>query len=100
MQTLDQLIAASYADTGDSGQAVAMAKKQLAANPDDATTRHNLIVLLMRSNKYDEAIQQMEQARSKGQLTSSQNYINLAKLYLITEQNSGKDPKPYRSEEH
>src|SRR5690625_2619838 len=94
-QTWDQVLAASYAETGDSGQAVAMAKKQLAANPDDATTRHNLIVLLMRSNKYDEAIKQMEQARSKGQLTTSQNYINLAKLHLITGQNSGKNPKPH-----
>ncbi|HET7268387.1 MAG TPA: tetratricopeptide repeat protein [Oleiagrimonas sp.] len=94
-QTWSQVLAASYAESGNSGEAIAMAKKQLAADPDDATTRHNLIVLLMRSNKYDEAIKQMEQARSKGQLTTSQNYINLAKLYLITGQNSGEDPKPY-----
>lgn len=94
-QTWNQVLAASYAESGNSGQAIAMAKKQLAADPDDATTRHNLIVLLMQSNKYDEAIKEMEQARSKGQLSSSQNYINLAKLYLITGQNSGQDPKPF-----
>lgn len=91
----DQILAASYAETGQGGQAIAMAKKQLAANPTDATTRHNLIVLLMRSNKYDEALKEMEQARSNGQLTTSDSYVNLAKLYLITGQNSGNDPKPY-----
>lgn len=91
----DQILAASYAETGQSGQAIAMAKKQLAANPTDATTRHNLVVLLMRSDKYPEALKEMEKARSNGQLTTSDSYINLAKLYLITGQNSDKDPKPY-----
>ncbi len=91
----DQVLAASYAETGQGGQAIAMARKQLAADPSDATTRHNLITLLMQSQKYPEALKEMEKARSNGQISTSDGYINLAKLYLITGQNSGKDPKPY-----
>src|SRR5699024_3842480 len=94
-ESWNQVLAASYAETGQSGHAITMAKKQLAADPGDAMTRHNLIVLLMNAHKYPEAIKQMEQARSKGELKTSESYINLAKLYLITGQQSGKDPKPY-----
>ncbi len=90
-----QVLAASYAETGQGDQAITMAKKQLAADPADSATRHNLVVMLMRANKYPEALKEMEQARSKGQLTTSDAYVNLAKLYLITGQNSGGDPKPY-----
>jgi hypothetical protein len=91
----NQVLAASYAETGQGGQAIAMAKKQLKADPSDQATRHNLVVLLMQANKYPEALKEMEQARSNGQLTTSDSYINMAKLYLLTGQNSGKDPKPY-----
>lgn len=94
-ESWNQVLAASLAETGQSGEAIAMAKKQLAKDPSDATTRHNLIVLLMRAQKYPEAIQTMEEARSKNQLTTKDSYVNLAKLYLITGQNSDKDPKPY-----
>lgn len=89
-----QVLAASYAETGQGKQAIAMARKQLAADPGDATTRHNLIVLLLQANKNSEALKEMEQARSKGQLKTSASYMNLAKLYLNTGINSGKDPKP------
>lgn len=91
----NQVLAASYAETGQGDQAIAMAKKQLAADPSDAATRHNLIVLLLGANKYPEALKAMEKARSMGQLDTSDSYINLAKLYLNTGINSGKDPKPY-----
>lgn len=94
-ESWDQVLAASYAETGQGDQAIAMAKKQLEANPGDAATRHNLIVLLMRSDKYDEALKLMEDARSKGELTSSSSYMNMAKLYLMSGQNTDSDPKPF-----
>lgn len=94
-ESWDQVLAASYAETGQGDQAIAMAKKQLAANPGDSATRHNLTVLLMRENKYDEALKLMEEARSKGELTTASSYNNMAKLYLMAGQNSGSDPKPF-----
>lgn len=94
-ESWNQVLAASYAETGQGDQAIAMAKKQLAADPGDASTRHNLIVLLMQGNKYDEALKLMEDARSKGELKTSSSYANMAKLYLMAGQNSDSDPKPF-----
>lgn len=90
-----QVLAASYAETGQGGNAIAMARKALKAKPDDAVTRNNLISLLISSGKNDAAIKAMEKARALGQLTSKGNWINMAKLYLVQGQNSGKDPRPY-----
>jgi hypothetical protein len=47
----------------------------------------------MQANKYPQAIQLMEKARASGALKKESGYVNLAKLYLITGQNSA-DPKP------
>ncbi|HEX7340984.1 MAG TPA: tetratricopeptide repeat protein [Rhodanobacteraceae bacterium] len=93
-QAWDQVLAASLAETGQGEDAIAAARQQLAANPKDATTRHNLISLLMQAHKYPEAIKAMETARSMDQL-KAEGYVNLAKLYLINGQNSAQDPKPY-----
>ena len=90
-----QVLAASYAETGQAGDAIVMARKSLEAKPDDAITRNNLISLLINAGKNDEAIKAMEKARAMGQLTSKANWINMAKLYLMQGQNSGKDPRPY-----
>lgn len=94
-ESWNQVLAASYAETGQGDQAIEMAKKQLAENPNDAPTRHNLIVLLMQANKYDEALKLMEDARSKGELTDASSYTNMAKLYLMAGQNADSDPKPF-----
>ncbi len=93
--TWDQVLAVSYAETGKGDQAIAMAKKQLAANPNDAGMRHNLISLLLSAGKNAEALKQMEKARSMGELKTRASYENLAKVYLQTGQNSDKDPRPY-----
>lgn len=92
-QNWSRILAASYAETGQGDQAIAMAKKQLAADPGDATTRHNLISLLINADKYSEAMKIMEDARANNELTTSDGYINLAKLYLQAGQNSDKDPR-------
>ena len=48
---------------------------------------------MMQAQKYPEAIKLMEQARASGALKDEKSYVNLAKLYLISGQNS-EDPKP------
>ncbi|HET6587128.1 MAG TPA: tetratricopeptide repeat protein [Oleiagrimonas sp.] len=87
-----QILTASYAESGQGDQALQLAQQQLAANPTDATTLHNAIALLVQSQKYPEALKLMEQARSNGTLTQQQDYVNMAKLYLVIAQN-GTDTK-------
>lgn len=93
--TWNQILMASYAESGQSGQAAQLAEQQLAANPNDPNALNNAVAVLMQAQKYPEAIKVMEQARAKGNLKTEKQYVNLAKLYLITGQNSSSDPKPY-----
>ncbi|EIL96020.1 hypothetical protein UU5_08498 [Rhodanobacter sp. 115] len=90
----NQILMASYAESGQSGQAADLAQQQLAANPNDPDALNNAVAVLMQAQKYPEAIKVMEDARAKGNLKTEKQYVNLAKLYLITGQNSSSDPKP------
>lgn len=89
----NQILAASYAETGQTDEAVKLAKDQLAKNPNDATTIHNTVSMLVQAQRYSEAIQMLEDAKAKGALKDEKDYVMLAKLYLIAGQNSD-DPKP------
>lgn len=86
--TWDQILMASYAESGQDDKAAALATSQLASNPTDPNALNNAVAVLMQAHKYPEAIQLMEKARAAGTLTKESHYINLAKLYLITGQDS------------
>ncbi|MBP1474932.1 tetratricopeptide repeat protein [Frateuria sp. MAH-13] len=88
-----QVLMASYSESGQADQAAQLAQQQLASNPNDATAMNNAVAVLMQAQKYPEAIDLMEKARASGSLKDEKQYVNLAKLYLITGQNSD-DPKP------
>jgi len=89
----DQMLMASYAESGQSDKAAELAEGQLDANPDDPNALNNAVAVLMQAQKYPEAIQLMEKARAAGTLTKDSHYINLAKLYLMSAQD-GDDPVP------
>jgi len=89
----DQILMASYAESGQDDKAAALATSQLSSNPDDPNALNNAVAVLMQAHKYPEAIQLMEKARAAGTLTKESHYVNLAKLYLITGQESS-DPAP------
>jgi hypothetical protein len=89
----NQILMASYAESGQSDQAAQLAEQQLAANPNDSTALNNAVAVLMQSQKYPQAIQLMEKARASGAFKTEKDYVNLAKLYLVTGQSSA-DPKP------
>lgn len=89
----DQILMASYAESGQDDKAAALATSQLSSNPDDPNALNNAVAVLMQAHKYPEAIQMLEKARAAGTLSKDTHYINLAKLYLITGQESA-DPAP------
>jgi len=82
----NQILMASYSESGQTDQAAQMAQQQLSANPNDPKALDNSLSILMQAQKYPEAIQLLEKARAGGTLTSELDYVNLAKLYLITGQ--------------
>lgn len=77
----NQILMASYAASGQDNQLVQMAQQNLAAHPDDPKALDTAIQALQQAQKYPEAIQIMENARAKGQLTGEANYVLLASLY-------------------
>lgn len=86
----DQILAASYAETGDTDEAITMAKKRLAEDPTDTVTLRNTISLLVQAQRYPEALELMEQAKAQGALKKDSDYITMAKLYLMIAQGSDK----------
>ncbi len=89
----NQILMASYSESGQDAKAAELAQQQLTTNPDDPNALNNAAAVLMQAHKYPEAIQLMEKARSAGAFKSETNYVNLAKLYLVTGQESP-DPAP------
>ncbi|WP_458070667.1 tetratricopeptide repeat protein [Rhodanobacter sp. BL-MT-08] len=90
----NQILMASYSQSGQGDQAAQVAQQALAANPNDPNALQNTVAVLMQANKNDEAIEVMEKARASGALKTEANYVNLAKLYLIRAQSSNTDSKP------
>jgi hypothetical protein len=88
-----QILMASYSETGQNDKAAALAQQQLTTNPDDPNALNNAAAILTQAHKYPEAIQVMEKGRAAGQFKSEANYVTLAKLYLVSGQESS-DPAP------
>ena len=88
----NQILMASYSESGQTDQAAQLAQQQLAANPNDTTAMSNAVAVLMQTQKYPEAIALMEKQRAAGGLKDEKSYVNLAKLYLVTGQ-EGNDAK-------
>jgi Flp pilus assembly protein TadD len=83
----DQILAASYAETGQGDKAADLAAESLAKNPNDPTAMQNAASSLIQAQKYPEAIALLEKGRAAGAFKNDDNgaklYVNLAKVYLI-----------------
>jgi tetratricopeptide (TPR) repeat protein len=82
----NQVLAASYAETGNTDEALKSAREQLAKNPDDMTTLHNTVSLLVGAGKYSDAMDLMTKAEGQGNFKDAKDYITLAKLHLMKAQ--------------
>ncbi|MFC3716200.1 tetratricopeptide repeat protein [Luteimonas soli] len=80
-----QLLMASYFDSGKAGEAASIAEAALAKNPDDKKLQMNLASIYMQADQNDKAIALLEKMRASGQLTEDRDYRNLFALYLNSE---------------
>ncbi|WP_199097778.1 tetratricopeptide repeat protein [Dyella sp. ASV21] len=90
----NQILMASYSESGQADQAAQLAQQQLASNPNDPNALNNAVSVLMQAQKYPEAIALMEKAKAAGSFKQEKDYVNLAKLYLITGQDSSDQKGP------
>lgn len=88
----DQILLASYSESGQTDQVAKLASDQLSKNPNDATALHNASAVFLQQQKYPDAIKLLEQARSNGTLNEESDWQNLAKSYMLLAQD-GTDAK-------
>jgi predicted negative regulator of RcsB-dependent stress response len=82
----NQILMASYAESGQGDQAAKLASDELSKNPNDQSAVHNASAILLQQQKYPEAIKLLEQARAGGALKDEGDWINLVKAYLLVAQ--------------
>lgn len=88
----DQVLMASYAESGHGADAAKMATSEYEKDPTNSGMLHNASAILLQQQDYAGAIKVLEEGRSNGALKEEGDWINLVKAYLLQAQNGG-DPK-------
>lgn len=81
-----QILIACYADMEQPEEAIKVARQQLAADPDNTTLIRNLGTVYLQSEKYAEATALLEDAKTRGLMTTEKDYEQLYRLYHYAEQ--------------
>ena len=76
-----QLLMASYAEIGQSGEALTMAETIAARKPGDKKAQMNLAGVYLQADKYEQAAAVLEKLRASGQLTEEKDYRQLYATY-------------------
>lgn len=76
-----QLLMASYAETGQSADAIQMAEKIAAKAPADKKAQMNLATVYLQADKFDKAAVVLEKLRTAGQMTDEKDYRQLYTTY-------------------
>ena len=76
-----QLLMASYAASGQTGEAVAAAEKLAAKSPGDKKAQMNLASVYLQADKFDQAAAILEKLRAAGQITDEKEYRQLYTTY-------------------
>jgi hypothetical protein len=89
----NQILLASYSQSGQSDMVAKLAQQELAADPNDPAKLNSAAMALAQANQAPEAIKVLDAAWSKGQLATEANYVLLAKLHFNQAQ-LGDNPVP------
>jgi len=77
-----QLLMATYAESGQADKAAGLAEQVAAKNPGDKRAQMNLAAIYLQSDMYDKAAAVLEKLRAAGQLTEDRDYRQLYSTYL------------------
>ncbi|OAX55780.1 tetratricopeptide repeat protein [Xanthomonas graminis] len=81
----NQLLMASYAAAGQTGEAVKAAEALAAKTPNDKKAQLNLASMYMQAEQMDKAAAVMDKLRAAGQLTDEKEYKQLYSIYANTD---------------
>jgi tetratricopeptide (TPR) repeat protein len=77
-----QLLMATYAESGNAGEAAKMAEAVAAKNPNDKRAQLNLAAVYQQGEMFDKSAAVLEKLRASGQLTEDKEYRQLYATYL------------------
>jgi tetratricopeptide (TPR) repeat protein len=77
-----QLLMATYAESGQAGEAAKIAEGLAAKNPNDKRAQLNLAAVYQQNDMLDKAAAVLEKLRASGQLTDDKEYRQLFATYL------------------
>jgi tetratricopeptide (TPR) repeat protein len=86
----NQLLMASLAESGQSGEASGVIEEQLKKDPTNKAVVHNALVVYTQANQDDKALALLDQERKQGMLSDEKDYVSAAKFYASIGQNTGK----------
>ena len=81
----NQILMASYFELNQFPQAAEVAKAQLAKNPKDMKLVKQLATVYVQGDNYPAAMELLSKAKNDGLITTSDDYVQLAKLYANAE---------------
>lgn len=76
-----QLLMASYAEAGQTGEAIKTAEQLAAKSPTDKRAQMNLASVYLQADKMDQAAAILEKLRASGQITEEKEYRQLYTTY-------------------
>jgi predicted Zn-dependent protease len=76
-----QILMASYFELNQYDQAAQVVQQQMAKNPNDKKLLNQLATIYIQADKPQQALDLMTKAKGQGLFTTSEDYMQLAKLY-------------------
>ena len=86
----NSILMASYAESGQSGQASGMLDDQLAKDPTNKSLIHNALVIYVQANQSDKAVALLDREQKQGLITTEDDYVSAARFYASIAQNDAK----------
>jgi predicted negative regulator of RcsB-dependent stress response len=81
----NQILMASYFELNQYDQAAQLVQQQMAKNPNDKKLLNQLATIYIQADKPQQALDLMAKAKSQGLITTSDDYLQLAKLQASAE---------------
>lgn len=89
-ESWNSILMASYAESGQAGQASGVIDDQLAKDPTNKALAHNALVVYTQANQFDKALALLDHEQKQGMITTSEDYVSAAKFYANIAQNEAK----------
>ncbi|MGH8041841.1 MAG: tetratricopeptide repeat protein [Rudaea sp.] len=86
----NNILMASYAESGQAGQASDVIDQQLAKDPTNKALAHNALVVYTQAGQSDKALALLEREQKAGLISDNDDYVSAARFYASIAQNDAK----------